>query len=83
MLPIWVIFIILPIFPFSLFVWVFILIVAILLLVPWTKIRYVIKIRKSIVYLFSNILERKIIRQKFYDIISHTKSILKKEKPKK
>ena len=81
--PVAVIFIILPIFPFSLFAGVFLLIVALILFIPWSKLRHVIKMRKSIVYLFQNIREKRIIKHKVYDIISHTKSILKERKEKK
>lgn len=81
-LPIALICIVLPIFPFSLFVWVFLLIVGIILFVPWSKLRHVIKMRKSIIYLFQNIREKRIIRHKVYDIITHTKSIMRERKEK-
>lgn len=75
--------IILPIFPWSLFVWVFILIIWVLLVVPWKKVRHVIKLRKGLIYLFKNIHRRRIIKHKMNDISLHIKQILNEEKPKR
>ncbi|MDD3794044.1 MAG: hypothetical protein PHI37_04480 [Candidatus Gracilibacteria bacterium] len=71
--------IILPLFPGSLFVGIFILIVGIILVVSPSKIRHVIKMRKSIVYLFMNLHNKHIIRHKINDIRIHIKDILKDE----
>lgn len=71
--------IILPLFPWSLLVWVFILIVWIILVVSPSKIKHVIKMRKSIVYLFMNLHNKHIIRHKINDIRIHIRDILKDE----
>ncbi len=71
--------IILPLFPWSLFIWIFILIVGTLLVVSPNKIRHVIKMRKSIVYLFMNLHSRKIIKHKIYDIKTHVREIIRNE----
>lgn len=72
--------ILLPLFPGSLFIGVIFLIIWILLIVPWWKIRYVIKIRKWIVYLFRNLHRKKIIDHKIKDFKEHIKEILKEDK---
>ncbi len=69
--------ILLPIFPGSLFLWVFILVVWLLLIIPWQKIKHVIKIRKGIVYLAQNIHRKGIIKHKIKDIRNHVMEILK------
>lgn len=71
--------IILPLFPWSLLIWIFILVVWTLLVVSPNKIKHVIKMRKSIVYLFMNLHSKKIIRHKINDIRIHIKDILKNE----
>ncbi len=71
--------IVLPIFPGSLFVGLFILIVWIILVVSPSKIKHVVKMRKSIVYLFMNLHNKHIIRHKINDIRIHIKDILKNE----
>jgi len=71
--------IILPLFPGSLLVGIFFLIVWVILVVSPSKIRHVIKMRKSIVYLFMNIHNKHIIRHKINDIRVHIKDILKNE----
>jgi hypothetical protein len=75
--------IILPIFPGSLFLGVFILIVWILLVVPAKKVKHVIKLRKGIIYMFKNIHRRRVIKHKMNDISSHIKQILNEKKSKK
>jgi len=71
--------IVLPLFPWSLFVWVFILIVWLILVVSPSKIKHIIKMRKSIVYLFMNLHNKHIIRHKINDIRIHIRAILKNE----
>lgn len=71
--------ILLPLFPGSFFLWIIILVVWILLIVPWNKIRYVIKLRKWIVYLVKNFHKENIVDQKMKDIRDHVKDILKDE----
>ncbi len=75
--------ILLPIFPWSLFVWVFMLVVWILLIIPGKKVRHVIKLRKWIVYLFSNLHRKHIIKHKVKDIKNHVMEIIKEKKEKK
>jgi predicted ABC-type exoprotein transport system permease subunit len=72
--------IILPIFPGSFFLWIFIFLVWFLLIVPWHKIRYVIKIRKWIMYLAQNFHRKIIIEHKIRDIRNHVRDILKTKK---
>ncbi|MDD3144984.1 MAG: hypothetical protein PHV23_02625 [Candidatus Gracilibacteria bacterium] len=71
--------IILPLFPGSLLIGIFILVVGTLLVVSPNKIRHVIKMRKSIVYLFMNLHSKKIIKHKIYDIKTHVKDIIRNE----
>ena len=75
--------IILPIFPGSLFIGVFILIIGVLLVVPGKKVRHVIKLRKGLIYMFKNIHRRRVIQHKMSDISGHIKQILNEEKPKR
>lgn len=75
--------IILPIFPGSLFIGVFMLIVWVLLVVPAHKVKHVIKLRKGLIYMFKNIHRRRVIKHKMNDISSHIKQILNEDKPKK
>lgn len=74
--------IILPIFPWSLFVWVFIFILGVLLIVPAQKVRHVIKLRKGVVYMMKNIHRRRVIKHKMNDISLHIKQILNEDKPR-
>ncbi len=69
--------IILPIFPWSLFVWLIMLVLWILFIVPWKKIKYVIKIRKWITYWIKNYNKKRILNHKIRDIKFHIKKILK------
>lgn len=69
--------IILPLFPGSLFVWMFIFVVWFLFIIPWSKIKYVIKLRKSIFYMMSNFHRKRIIEHKMKDIKEHVRDILK------
>lgn len=71
--------IVLPIFPGSLFVGMFMLVVWILLIVSPNKIKHVIKMRKSIIYLFMNLHNKHIIRHKINDIKIHIRDILRKD----
>ncbi len=75
--------IILPVFPGSLVVWVFILVLWVVRIIPSKKIRYVIKIRKSIFYLFSNLHKKRTIYHKIYDIKKQVKKIIIDKKIKK
>lgn len=75
--------IILPIFPGSLFLGVFMLVVWLLFIIPWQKIKHVIKIRKGIFYLFQNIHRKRIVKHKMRDIKNHVIEILKEKKERK
>lgn len=75
--------ILLPILPGSLVPWVFILIIGSLLIVPWEKIRHVVKIRKWIFYLAWNLHKKKIIKHKIKDIKDHIKNIIREKRKKK
>lgn len=71
--------ILLPLFPWSLLVGIFLLIVWVILVVSPSKIKHVIKMRKSIIYLFMNLHNKHIIRHKINDIRIHIRDILKNE----
>lgn len=73
--------VILP-FPGSFIPWIFLIIIWVLFLASANKIRHIIKMRKSIIYLFSNIHKNHIIRHKIYDIKKHVKKILRKDRIK-
>ena len=60
--------IVLPIFPWSLLVWVSILIFGTLIISKPCKVKHVIKIRKSVVYMVSNFTDIKLLRYKWRDI---------------
>lgn len=70
----------LPIFPGSLFVWIFILVLWLIWIVPSKKVKHVIKIRKSIIYLFTNLHKKRVILHKIYDIKKQVKSIIRNKK---
>jgi len=72
--------IILPLFPGSLFVWIFLLVVWLVRIIPTDKLKYVIKIRKSIVHLFKNLGNKKMLMHKVYDIKTHVKKIFRKKR---
>lgn len=65
-----ILWIILPVIP-----WLVFFVLWILFLIPWEKIRHLIKIRKWIIYMIKNRFERRIIRYKVLDIIKHSKDI--------
>ena len=69
--------IILPIFPWSFFLWIVLLVIWILVIVPWKKVRHVVKIRKGLYYLVKNFHKKKTIKYKIRDIKIHVKDILK------
>ncbi len=72
--------ILLPIFPGSLITGVFMFSISLLLCVPWKRVRYIIKFRKWIIYMFKNIRNKIIIKHKMRDFSSHIKKILKDNK---
>lgn len=72
--------IVLPIFPGSIFLWIPIFLVGFLLIVPWHKVRHVVKIRKWIIYLAQNFHRRTIIEHKMRDIRCHVRDILRTRK---
>lgn len=74
--------IILPLFPWSLFVGIAILVVWLLLFIPGKNVKHVIKLRKGIVYLCQNLHRRHMIRQKMFDIKKHVKKILEEKRRK-
>jgi len=73
----------LPIFPGSLFLWIFILVLWLIWIVPSSKVKNVIKIRKSVIYLFSNLHKKHTIWHKIYDIKKQVKNILVVKKIKR
>lgn len=73
----------LPIFPWSLFVWVFMMVLSVILLIPADKIKHLIKIRKWIFYFFKNLRKDSIVKHKMKDISIHVKAILDKRKEKR
>lgn len=68
--------IILPIFPWSIFIGIPILVIWLMLIVPWEKIKYVVKIRKWIIYLAKNFHRKETVWQKIRDIKLHIRDIL-------
>lgn len=70
--------IVLPIFPWSMFVWIFMLIIAVIMFIPANKIKHLIKIRKWLFYFFKNLRKKSIIRHKMLDIKIHVRNILEK-----
>lgn len=68
--------IVLPIFPGSIFVWLFFLVIWLMLIVPWHKIKHVIKLRRSILYLTKNFHRKDTIAYKIRDIKIHIRDIL-------
>lgn len=70
--------IVLPLFPGSLFCGIFMLVLGIILVVSAKKIKHVVKMRKSIIYLFKNMHKKNTIKHKIYDIKIHVMQILKK-----
>lgn len=77
----WIFLIILP-FPGSFMPWLFLIIVGVIFLSSANKLRHIIKMRRSIFYLCSNIHKNHIIKHKIYDIKKHIIKILKKDKIK-
>ncbi len=75
--------IILPIFPGSIFLWLFLLSSGFILVISPSKIRHLIKMRKSIIYLFKNFHRKNVLKYKLLDIKIHVLKIIKKDKPKK
>ncbi len=75
--------IVLPLFPGSFFLWVFMLVVWLVLFVHPKKVKHVVKLRKWLTYLVQNIRKKHIIRHKIYDIKKHIKIILDKKHHKR
>lgn len=72
--------IILPLFPGSVFLWVFMLVVWVIFIISAEKIKHLRKIRKWIIYYCKNIINKKIREHKMRDIKKHVKQILNKRK---
>lgn len=68
--------ILLPLFPWSLFIWIAIFVFWLMLVIPWKKIRTVIKIRKWILYFFKNFHKKDVVEYKIRDFKLHIKDIL-------
>ena len=51
-----------------------------LLLVPGKSIKIVIKLRKGLSHLVTNLNKWKVVRHKFFDLISHVKQLFKSRK---
>jgi len=69
--------ILLPIFPWSFFVWLIMFLIWIILISPIEKIKHIIKIRKWLTYLVKNIFNKQIWRYKIKDFKKHYKKIFK------
>ena len=69
--------IILPVFPGSFIVGMFIMITGITLVIRPHKIKHSIKLRKSITYMFKNIHRRRTVKRKMRDIRKHVKDFLR------
>ncbi len=65
-----IIWIFLPIIP-----WIVFFVVWVVLIIPWERIRDLIKIRKWFIYMIFHFREKRIIRQKIFDILKHSKDI--------
>jgi hypothetical protein len=51
-----------------------------LFVISGSKIRYVMKLRKGIVYLFTNFRKKNIVKQKMYDFRTHVRHILREKR---
>lgn len=74
-----IIFIFLP-FPWAFIPGIFMFSIWIILIIKVDKLRHLIKLRRSIIYLFSNIFKKKERTQKIRDIKKHLWDIFEKEK---
>lgn len=54
-----------------------------LFIISGSKIRYVMKLRKGIIYLFTNFRKKNIVKQKMYDFRTHVRHILREKKRRK
>ncbi len=73
---------ILPLFPGSWALWLVMFLIWVMLIVPWHKVRHVIKLRKWLVYISKNLHKKHFHRNKHLDykirdIKAHIKEILK------
>ena len=75
--------IIIPFYPGSWVVWVFLCVIALLFFIPWRRVRHVIKFRKSFIFMLKNIFNKKILKHKFYDLITHMRMIFRERKEKR
>ncbi len=75
--------IILPLFPGSIFLGIFFLVVWVIFLISAEDLKKFIKIRKSILFMFLNITKKNILKQKTKDIKRDIKHILKRKTRKK
>lgn len=76
---------IIPIFlplPWSIFIWVFLLVIWLILIISWDKIKHVIKIRKWLIYLTKNFHRKDTIAYKIRDIKMHIRDILNEKDTK-
>ena len=78
---IWIIFIIFVPF-WWVVVWVFILIIWFILIVKVDKVRYLVKLRRSMIYMFENFFKKEKRVQKIKDIKRDLKKIFEKEEKK-
>ena len=69
----WVFFSLFPMVPWFVFITIWVL-----FLIPWKYIKNVIKIRKNFWHLFLNLNKKKVVKHKFYDLITQIKIIFKK-----
>jgi hypothetical protein len=69
--------VILPVFPGSFFVGMFIMITGIIMVIEPKKIKHTIKLRRSITYLFKNLHRKRMVKRKMKDIRKHVHDILK------
>lgn len=63
-------------FPGSFPVGIILLVFALLIILPWNKIRHIIKLRKWMIFLMKNFHKKTIVRHKMRDFSSHIKQIL-------
>ncbi len=68
--------IVLPIFPWSIFPGLVLLVIWLMLIVPGHKVKHVVKLRKSLYYLTTNFHRKDTIAYKIRDIKMHIRDIL-------
>ena len=67
---------------FLIIIWVFILIIWFILIIKVDKVRYLVKLRRSMIYMFANFFKKEKRVQKIKDIKRDLKKIFEKEEKK-